>query len=202
VKPTNIKSSRRDFFLKGGAAIGASVGGVAAMVNANAATPDLNSTSSDQLELTVLKEREAIRQLQQRFTAAIENQSYQAAAALFHDHAQFELSGANASGKAAIAKLLTEQYRNQTAHTLHSAYRQCASQAQDKITLSNSSKANATFHIEAELCTPLQGNSTLVQMARLQGQMESRHWESGRFEAEYAKDGDQWKITALRYATA
>jgi hypothetical protein len=45
----------------------------------------------------------------------------------------------------------------------------------------------------------LPADSTLAQMARLQGQMAERHWEAGRFEARYVKSAGQWQITALRF---
>jgi len=44
----------------------------------------------------------------------------------------------------------------------------------------------------------LQGNSTLVQMARLQGQMAVQRWESGHIEASYVKARGEWKMASLR----
>jgi hypothetical protein len=40
---------------------------------------------------------------------------------------------------------------------------------------------------------------TVAQMARLQGQLANRRWESGRLEVSYAKSNGQWKITAFKY---
>jgi hypothetical protein len=51
------------------------------------------------------------------------------------------------------------------------------------------------------LSTPLHGDSTVAQMARLQGQMASRRWETGRFEAQYVKARGQWKMATLSYLT-
>jgi hypothetical protein len=39
-------------------------------------------------------------------------------------------------------------------------------------------------------------------MARLQGQVAERHWQTGQFEARYVKTDGRWKITALRYLAA
>jgi hypothetical protein len=36
-------------------------------------------------------------------------------------------------------------------------------------------------------------------MARLQGQVADRRWESGRFEATYLGRGGEWKVASLRY---
>ena len=49
---------------------------------------------------------------------------------------------------------------------------------------------------------PLQGDSTIARMARLQGQAATRRWESGRIEARYVKAQDKWKIMSLYYVAA
>ena len=59
--------------------------------------------------------------------------------------------------------------------------------------------AQAVFHVEAETVTPLQGDSTLVQMARLQGQVANRRVDAGRIAAEYEKQEGQWRIRSLRF---
>jgi hypothetical protein len=60
-------------------------------------------------------------------------------------------------------------------------------------------QAAATWHVDVALGTPLPGDSTVAQMARLQGQVASHHWESGRIEARYVKSEGQWKIASLDY---
>src|SRR5687768_13798220 len=101
------KSSRRAFFLKGGAVLGT---GVATAVGAAVITPDTAKPLEEQLkqlrqQLGSLEDREAIRQLHLAFTKLIENQRYEAAAQLFDEQA---------SGKDAIRELFAT----------HSAYRQ------------------------------------------------------------------------------
>ena len=46
---------------------------------------------------------------------------------------------------------------------------------------------------------PLHDNSTAAQMARLQGQLAERRWESGRLEAGYVNTDAGWKIAKLEY---
>jgi hypothetical protein len=53
--------------------------------------------------------------------------------------------------------------------------------------------------VDVELCTPLRDDCTIAQMARLQGMMADRRWETGQIEAQYVKTSGQWKLTSLRY---
>jgi hypothetical protein len=199
---TATKSTRRAFFLKGGAVLGA---GVSAAAGASAMTSDGTRPVEKQLkelrhELDCAADRETIRQLHRSFMTSIEQQKYEAAAELFADHAHLSLSGASATGKSAILRLFTDDYRQQRAAVLHGMYRQNASQQSDSVTLSEDRlQATGEFHVEVELCTPLKEDCTAASMARLQGQMADRRWEGGRFEAQYVKTAAHWKIASLSY---
>jgi len=181
------KSTRRAFFLRGSAAaLGAGVAATAAM-----AAPDSPDVAED---------REAIRRLHLTLTTLIQNQSYEAAVELFDEQAHLDLSGVSASGKPAILRLFADQYRLQKAAVIHSAYRQSPLQANDTLRLSDDrTHAASSFHVEVEVCTPLPEDCTAAQMARMQGQVAARRWESGRFEARYSKRGGQWRVASLRY---
>jgi hypothetical protein len=196
------KSSRRAFFLSGGAALGA---GVATTVGAAALTREAPAPLDEQLkllrqQLEGVEDREAIRRLHLAFTTLVEQQSYEAAAELFDDHAHLDLSGVSATGSPAIRQLFADQYRHQRAAAIHSAYRQSSSQHRDAMTVSDDrGQATATFHVEVELCAPLRGDCTAAKMARLQGNVADRRWEAGRFEAKYVKTRGQWKMASLSY---
>ncbi len=201
---TDIKmnGTRRTFFLRSGALLGA---GVATTAAAAALLPATASSAADRLqvlqrELAAQQDRETIRQLQLAFTRAVANQAYEAAAELFVPAADLHLSGLSASGQPAIARLFAIQYRQQRAYVIHSAYRQNQFQHRDLVSIAaDGVHAMGTFYSDVELSTPLPTGSTLAQMARLQGQVAERRWESGRFEAQYVKTGGQWKMAALRY---
>ena len=199
---TKIETSRRAFFLRGGAALGAGVAttaGAAALVPGAAAPLD---TQFEQLQrrLAGLEDREAIRQLHLAFTALLESGAYEAAAELFDEQAQLQLSGVSATGRPAIRQLFAGQYRQQQAPVMHCAYRRNAMQQADSVTLGDDGlRAAATFHVEVELATPLQADCTAAQMARLQGQMADRRWEAGRFVAQYVRKRGQWRIASLNY---
>jgi hypothetical protein len=196
---SKLKNSRRSFFLQGGAALGA---GVATAVGATN-TLHQQPASLDAQQLARLQDHEAIRQLQLAYADLMENQDYAAAAELFDSQATLQLSGACASGKAAIHQLLTEQYRDQTATVLHCAYRPNGMQSRDALTVDvDGRQATAALHVDVALVTALQGDFTIAQMARQQGQLADRRWESGIIEAQYVKTGGTWKIASLRYAAS
>jgi hypothetical protein len=199
---TKTTSSRRAFFMTGGAMLGAA--GVATTAGAAAPTSDNTSTLEElkqlRQQLAGTEDREAIRQLHLTFTTLIENQVYESAAELFAEQAHLNLSGVSATGKSAILQLFAHQYRHQKAAAIHNAYRQNASQHRDTVTLGEDrQQAAATFHVEVELCTPLQGDFTVAKMARLQGHVADRRWETGRFEAKYVRTQGQWRIASLSY---
>ena len=201
------KTSRRAFFLQGSAVLGA---GVATTVGAAALAPTSPAPLSSEEELKQLREqlggiedREAIRELHLAFTSLVESQAYDRVAALFDEHAQLQLSGASAQGKREIQELFAKRYRLQQTANFHSAYRQDAAKQGNSVTFSEDRlRASATFPVEVELCTPLQGDCTVAEMARLQGHVADRRWEPGRFDAKYVKSGGRWKIASLSYVPA
>ncbi len=108
-----------------------------------------------------------------------------------------------ATGKPAILTLLTDQYRHRNAAVMHGAYRRNALQQTEAVTLSaDCQQAQATFHVDVQLLTPLQGDCTAAKMARLQDHVADRRWEAGRFEAKYVKAAGEWKIAALSYSAS
>ena len=201
-------SSRRAFFLQGGAALGAGVGAAAAATAAASVLTQEKQGPEEQLQqlrqqLDGVEDREAIRRLHRAFTTLVEQQAYEAAAELFENQADLNLSGVSAKGKRAILRMFADQYRQQNAAAMHTAYRQNASQQADTVTLSEDrTQATGTFHVEVELCVPLQADCTAAKMARLQGHMADRRWEAGRFQAKCVKTSGQWKIASLRYQTS
>jgi ketosteroid isomerase-like protein len=194
-------SSRRAFFLKGGAALGAGIAtGTGASVVLSRVSPPDPVAEDIATQLASAQEREAIRQLHLDFTRLIETRDFEAAAELFDDSAKLALSGEKANGRSGIKELFAIGYRNQTVATLHDAYRANAQQQQDRIDVSNDLQhASATWHVDVAVGVPLPDDSTAAQMARLQGHLADRRWESGLLEAGYVKNGAKWKMSALKY---
>lgn len=184
-----VKTSRRAFFVKGGAALGAGVAGSA--MGRESLHGDATSSAA---------ELEQIRQVHLAYTGRMEAQAFEAAAELFIEQAQLNLDGNAVEGITAIRQLLSDRYRHQVADAQHSAYRPNGQQADDSLTVSDDLRsARATWHVDVRVCSPLQGDCTAAQMARLQGMVGDVRWEAGLIEASYVKTGGQWRIEALRY---
>jgi len=201
----NSRSTRRAFFASGGAVLGASVAttvGASGLNDASTAPTSDEELKQLRRQLERAQARDAIRELHRAFTAAIENQNYEAATELFDERAHLDLSGVKAAGKPAIERLLTNRYRDQNVAILHGAYRQLSTSLQrDFVALSDDRlQAHGTFPVDVELCTPLQTDCTVAQMARLQGHFADRRWESGRFQGRYVRTRGEWKIASLIYA--
>lgn len=201
------KTSRRQFFMTGGAALGATVGAgvAAAAAGAGAGSPAGPGTAADEsaatrARLEALEAREAVLALQQSFMAALAAGHHAHAAALFDVDATLQLSGLQATSPGGIARALDSHYGRQQGTTLHTAFRRDALAAADEVRFSaDGQRATVTMNVESELCTPLRGEGSLLDMARLQGHAADRHWQPGRFEAECVRRDGQWKLAALTW---
>jgi hypothetical protein len=161
------KSSRRAFFLQGGAALGAGVAttGAAAAISAKT-SPAQDQMDQLQRQLALTEDREAIRQLYLALTGQIETRTYEQGA-----------------GKPTILRLRPN----------HLQLKDTLVFSEDRL------QAAAVYHVDVALATPLQGDSTIVQMARLQGHMADHRWEAGKLEARYVKAQDKWQLASLSY---
>lgn len=179
----NKKSTRRAFFLNGGAVLGAGVAataGAAGFVAPAGAAGTMglaagSAASAGPKAGGSAEDREAIRRLHLAFVSQLENRSADPPANLFAAHGDVQLS----------------------------AYRQTSSQQSDEVNFSEDGlRATATFYCEVELCTPLQEDCTAAQMARLQGMVASRRWENGRFDACYVKARGEWQMESVGYSAS
>lgn len=93
-----------------------------------------------------------------------------------------------------------EAQRIPAAAATHLAYRANARQIDDKLQLgAGGTSATATWHVDVRVATPLQGDSTIAQMARLQGQLQDLRWEAGVLEASYERTQHGWRIATMHY---
>lgn len=201
-----INASRRNFFVKGGVAVGA---GLAAATAGAATLFDASLPLQEQLarlhlQLGALEAKAAIRQLHLAFSALVENQAYATVVELFADDASVTVYGETFTGKQqGVHQLFVEQYGKQQAPLLHTGFQQNQSQQQDQISISTDRQsANATFHSRVQVSKPLTEQSVLAQMARQQGMSASSIWENGKFVVDYTQVDGQWRIQALTYQPA
>ena len=197
-----VNKSRRSFFLKGTAALGAGL----ASASAGAATLfDSSQTLQQRMnqlqqKLDSMEDREALKQLHLVFTALLENKAYDAVVNLFAEDAILEMHGMNLAGKAAVKKLFMEKYKEQKTSSLHTIHRRDQSQKQDLVSISTDRKqASASFYDQVLICTPIRGQSVLADMARQQGMTAQSYWENGRYDIVFTRIRGQWKISRLSY---
>lgn len=185
------KSSRRAFFVRGGAALGAGV------ATAGASLAGSQEPGAD--EAGTAAQREAIRALQQAFNARLEAGTSEATARLFTGQARLDLGAGVVEGRARIAALLHSGSEDVT----HAAHRPNAGQQRDEILVGPDGRcASARWHVDARIITPLQGDCTAAQMARLQGMHGDVRWESGIVDVAYVQQDGRWLIDSLQYRPA
>jgi hypothetical protein len=201
MKNNKVNKSRRSFFLKGTAALGAG------LVSAGACAAILFDSSKNrqqmnqlQQKLSNLEDKEILKHLHLTFTTLLENRAFDEITALFTKDAVVELSGIKLTGKAAVKRLFMEEYRNREISSLHTAHRRDQSQNQDLISVSDDRKrASASFYNQVLICTPVRWQSALAEMARQQGMTAQSYWENGRYDMAFTRVRDQWQISRLSY---
>ncbi len=194
MKPPTHKTSRRSFFVKGGAALG---GAAAAFTAPAEAKPSENS----QAQLRALEDRDAARDLLLKFMCAVESSDFDTAVALFAPRGQLNLGDEAVQGTIAIRQFFGKNYALQQGQGLHSAYRHRAALIPIDIQIdADRQTASVNVATDAKLVTPLTADCTAAQMAKLQGQWADERWVEGRFVAQLIKTDGRWKFAALRFA--
>jgi len=88
-------------------------------------------------------------------------------------------------------------------HPLHEpfrrSYRPNPSRPEALMLSADGLQAAGTLYVDVEVCTPVQGDSTVATMARLQGNVADLRWEAGQLDATYSKTAGRWQITTLAY---
>jgi hypothetical protein len=166
---TNTKSSRRAFFLQGSAALGAGVA-------ATAGTAALASGQAAPVDTR-------LGELQLKLGGMEDREAIRQLHLAFIDSVENQAIGAATGAGAAILRLRPNHLQQKDTLVL----------GKDRL------QATAMYHVDVALGTPLLGDSTVAQMARLQGHVANHRWETGRLEAKYVKTRGQWAIASLDY---
>jgi carotenoid cleavage dioxygenase len=194
---------RRSFFWKLGA-------GVSTALASTAGIAGTGPGDSDDLALQVvlLKEEQNLRRLHQRFGQAMDHGRYEDVIAMFADHAEVAFNGGVFAGQnQGISRLFGDRFRSgQTGRSMQPApgFELAADQLQDSVEVSpNLMSATAVFPYSIQVGQPVESESSLASMARLQGGGVQTWWEAGAYRLTYARaaaDGP-WQIRRLDYNT-
>jgi hypothetical protein len=193
-------TGRRSFLWKAGAAMTAAA---AALVPGMAKPSAGKTTEAETLarRLGMLEDKQAIRALHQTYEALLDSGNYEKLPGLFTEDAAVVFNGGVFKGKSSVARLYRDYFRaGLTGRKLGLA--PGIEAAPETVTVAGDRKsAKAQFPYSIQVGVPMQSGSSLVQMARLQGEGIVKWCESGIYELSYTKcrkDGG-WKITKLEY---
>ncbi len=206
--PAPRTAERRSFIWKAGAVLSATVASAAAMAGGGTARATNAPGDAKELErlahqLGLREDADAIRQLQQSFARALNERRYEDLVALFADDAEVHFNGNVFVGQArGVRQLYVEQFGRRFTDAHPEPAQACVVDSDEPCSIDVSAdrqSATARFPCRVQIETALDGPSSLVEMARQQGQGLMHSWEHGQYENSYVKCGADWKIRELRY---
>jgi hypothetical protein len=179
-----------------GAALSAVLGSAAVGVSK---TPAVSRVGS-------LGDADRIRRLQQVYEYRLDKGLYEDVVAMFADDAEVVYDGGCFRGKEGIRRLYCDHFAlNQTGKKIEPAPGFESDPAQQPHTVEvaeDLGTATGQFPYSIRVGEPMTGESSLVDMARLQGEGIVKSWEGGTCVASYIKVGESWKIRRLEYRAA
>lgn len=194
------ETGRRSFLWKAGAAMTAAA---AAVVPGMAKAGAGKNTEAETLahKLAVLEEEKALRSLLRTYETLLDSGSYEEIAGLFDEDAEVVFNGGIFKGKSGVDRLYRGHFAaGRTGRKLGPA--PGIEAAPEIITVSEDrTSAKVQLPYSIQIGAPMQPDSSLVQMARLQGEGIVKWCESGVYDiscAKCRKSGD-WKIAKLEY---
>jgi hypothetical protein len=195
---------RRSFIWKAGAAMSA----MAASAGFSKSAPDSDAGSKGEMDrlanqIGCLEDANAIRRLHQSYESRLDQGMYEEVVGMFAEDAEAVYNGGLFVGKKSIRRLYSDNFApGLTGKKIESApgFEPDPAQQLDIVEVeANRRTATGRFLYSMQVGTPMTGDSSLVQMARLQGEGIVKWWEGGIYEASYVKVGDSWKIRRLEY---
>jgi hypothetical protein len=216
LKPTSETGSspkpnagRRSFIWKTGAAMSAAV--ASAVVGFSKSGADRSTGLQGQIDrlsaqIGILEDANAIRKLHQSYETYLDQGMYEEVVSLFADDGQVYFNGGLFSGKdKGIRRLYQCHFAEGLTGKKIEPMPKCqldAAQHRDAIEVATDRQsAKALFWFSMRVGSPMDSESTLVQMARLQGQGIVHWWESGIYDNSYVKIGNVWRIKRIIYTT-
>jgi ketosteroid isomerase-like protein len=150
-----------------------------------------------------LEDANAIRRLHQAYESRLDQGMYEEVAGMFTDDAEVLYNGGVFAGKNGIRRLYCEHFASgRTGKKIEPApgFEVDPAQQLDIVDVAGDRKiATGQFPYSMQVGTPMTGNSSLLEMARLQGEGIVQWWESGTHAVSYVKKGDTWEIRKLEY---
>jgi len=207
--PGPATTGRRSFMWKMGAAASAALASAASSISSPGIRQNADSDPEvDRLSrrLEILEDENAIRALHQSYETCLDNGMYDEAIALFAEDGEVVFNGGVFQGKdRGIARLYRDCFRyGLTGRRIGPApgFEASVEQRKESIEVAaDRMSAAALFPYSVQVGTPIESDSSLVQMARLHGGGILKWCESGIYQSSYVKDASSgsWKIRRLEY---
>jgi len=195
---------RRSFIWK----VGAGMSAVAAATVPGYAKTLFSSdkkTNIDDLAklITILENEKIINVLHKQYEELLDKGRYSEIPAMFTDNAEVVFNGGLFKGTSGIKRLFCNCFASgMTGRKINHAPGIDFKPEQDRVEISPDQRsAKAIFTYSIQVGAPIDSDSTLVKMARLQGEGIRKWWEAGVYEVSYVKDIKGWKIERLEYKT-
>ena len=197
---------RRSFIWKAGAAMSAMA--ASAVVGLSKTAPDSDAGSKGEMDrltnqIGCLEDANVIRKLHDMYESYLDKGMYEEVAGMFTDEAEAVYNGGLFAGKEGIRRLYCDNFapgltgkKIESAPGFQTEEQEVIEAAPDRKT------AKAKFRFSMQVGAPMTGDSSLVEMARLQGGGIVKWWEGGTCEASYIKTGESWKIKRIEYRAA
>ena len=195
--------SRRSFFWKLGAGVS---GAMASMAGVARAGP--GDSGKLALRVAELEEERTLRRLHQGFEQAIDHGRYEAAVGFFADDAQVVFNGGVFRNRSlGIRRLYLGKFRSgMSGKRLEPApaFQSDGVDRPDSVTVApDGLTAPAVFPYSIQVGRPIESQSSIAGMARLQGNGVETWWEGGEYRVSYRRDSanEPWLISRLEYHT-
>jgi len=207
--PKQHNAGRRSFIWKTGAAMSAVA--VSAVAGFSKSGPDRNTGLQDQIDrlsgqLGCLEDANAIRKLHQAYESRLTEGMYEEVAGMFADDAEVVYNGGLFAGKEGIRRLYCDNFApGLTGKKIEPApgFEPDPAQQLDIVEVAADRRtADGQFPYSMQAGAPMTEDSSLVEMARLQGEGIVKWWEGGICRASYVKAGEGWIIKRLEYREA
>jgi hypothetical protein len=205
-KSPKANTGRRSFIWKTGAAMSAVI--ASAVTGNSKQKDDPGSNFRDRLDhlsnrIGSLEDANAIRRLHQVYESRLDQGRYDEVAGMFAEDAEIIYNGGLFRGKDGIQRLYCDHFASgRTGRKMESApgFELDPAQQLDIVEVAGDRKtATGQFPYSIQVGAPMTGDSSLVEMARLQGEGIVSWWESGIHEASYVKKDNTWQIRKLVY---
>jgi hypothetical protein len=198
-------TGRRSFIWKTGAAMSAVV--ASAVTGISKQEADTDAGLKDQVghlsnRVKSLEDANAIRRLHQTYETRLDQGMYEEVAGMFSGDAEVLYNGGLFAGKDGIRRLYCEHFASgRTGKKIEPAPGFAPDPAPlDIVEVAGDCRtATGQFPYSMQVGAPMIGESSLLEMARLQGEGLVQWWESGIHEVSYVKKSGTWEIRKLEY---